>query len=102
MIVTRQLGLTVQHHMRVEEHILPLIFLVVLRCKGEVVHLLPMYYQSLVDNWSSAEAGGGVVWVGLLVGALYYISGINGCRYSLGWVGLCYMPCGRDSGWGSS
>lgn len=66
MIVTRQLGLTVQHHMRVEEHILPLIFLVVLRCKGEVVHLLPMYYQSLVDNWSSAEAGGGGM--GRLVG----------------------------------
>ena len=43
-----------------------------------------------------------MVWVGLLVGALYHTSSINGFRYSLGWVGLCYAPCGRDSGWGSS
>ena len=31
-----------------------------LQSKGEVVHLLPVYYRSLVDGWSSAEAGGGM------------------------------------------
>ena len=60
MTVTRQLGLIVKHHKRVEEHILPLIFLVVLQCKGEVVHSLPMYYRSLVDDWWSAVAGGSI------------------------------------------
>lgn len=34
MTVTRQLGLTVEHHMKVEEDIHPLIVLVVLQCKG--------------------------------------------------------------------
>lgn len=60
--------------------------------------------QCIADLWWTIRRllRWGVVRVTLLVRVLYYTSSINGCRYSLGWLGRCYASCVLDSDWGSS
>ena len=61
--------LIVQHHRKVWEHILPLMFSLMLYCKGEVVHLLWLIQCCMtVDSESVAVQNDMAEDVGSLVG----------------------------------